>query len=1252
MLTLGLFGFQDLFGAEYDNTFIGGNGFWGDPDNWTAGVPTGDQSVFIPSRNFVTIQEGTVAEFETLLIGTGNPREGGYMVILGTLNGGNLYVNPDSLFIYRSHDPIYLSGDFILAGDATFSVQPDGGNVRFMLEAENVSLKTSSFMQSWSSGHNGFDSTRGDGPSGGLNSPSVGVAAEGGGHACNFSEPYLTTMGSAGGAFYSGSVLTEGGPGGGNILLKARNAMYMDGLVNVEGGNSTSGGAGGAITVMARDIFGSGSLYAHGGGAGSAYAAGDGGCVKVLYENTSTIGKSNATVLGGRYGTSGRGDSGLSFATRGTMPSLPPFTPGGSSGSGDLDTSLQCDNVRGISTPLSSSSVNEGALAFNNTSAPSSEYKACLYQSTDPVPPRRYFGGWVWNTNLGWISLGSFDAGASNTNRGVSTGSYEYRSYVDFTYDGSGEVTGGELYGYFWGDNMGWIRLNCDHSTYSYDGSAAPVGSDNYCGTSNHSVSISSVNPEGTANLTGYAWSDNLKWVNMEGTVIPLSDMFSGYTVEINPVPIQYPAGSGSVVELPEGQNPAANGLGAYQLEFVFKNTNLPEDDQNITFELFDDANVDFEVNMNDERWHQSREEDVDLPVDSHGDKYGLMYFDLNKDEFEKHTGVEKIHLESSLYYPKSYVPAEGSELAIESVDVLIDSGGTVYTVNLPVDVSLAFDVPYDLEMFQNRTGEDVTNQDTCEDIPGRNTGLDLEVGVGDPIMVCGGIDRGGRGSIRPINNQVDLEVTYDFSSIFDSTSFRVGFLSDTESGELSIGSILQNITTGFADLVLYLVVGIEGLEDDLSLDDFVTEASILSDVTYTIPVLNSRTGEAYQVTRPGPNIANAALSVAAANISGNIQSGAFQQIKSDVAARESGRAGSSRTVQRENMVKAVNEFVRSKDLGANCILGSTSPSGDALLRSLRLSNCEAKDGSRLHIFKFTGDKEGTFVPMSQLEEFVRTGGANPTIAANSTLVIEGANVIIDKDIYYTDGSGNVDSSKAFGLIVLKSNSGKGGHAYITSDVRDLRGHMYIDGSAFSVQDVAAAMNSSTVTGAPLGSRENRNLFYSQLAIAGSMLSQNTVGGALETPPKLGNNAIAADVEEAKKFDLNFWRYSPLQANIDTITYDDDGAPETPDVEMRVVRVCGSRATQDFNAPLRFPAGTLPLGAYPYDMFYSNTDRFFSTAAARLQALCWQESIGGVEVQESSYMEDVRDQGEPNSSTRVVNVMFEQVPDGLPVFSR
>lgn len=103
--------------------------------------------------------------------------------------------------------------------------------------------------------------------------------------------------------------------------------------------------------------------------------------------------------------------------------------------------------------------------------------------------------GWIWDTNLGYVSLSCDSSGQNN---GADCGSIEYGVKVD--------LATGEMSGWAWSDNMGWISFMCEgglNEGYS-------------CGSIDYSTSIDTTIGEELGVISGYAWADTVGWFDFE----------------------------------------------------------------------------------------------------------------------------------------------------------------------------------------------------------------------------------------------------------------------------------------------------------------------------------------------------------------------------------------------------------------------------------------------------------------------------------------------------------------------------------------------------------------------------------------------------------------------------------------------------------------------------------------------------------------------------------------------------------------
>lgn len=97
------------------------------------------------------------------------------------------------------------------------------------------------------------------------------------------------------------------------------------------------------------------------------------------------------------------------------------------------------------------------------------------------------------------------------------------------------------------------------------------------------------------------------------------------------------------------------------------------------------------------------------------------------------------------------------------------------------------------------------------------------------------------------------------------------------------------------------------------------------------------------------------------------------------------------------------------------------------------------------------------------------------------------------------------------GIIVLKDDTGVGGNIYITKDVKNIAAVLYADKSIISGNGTSYYSDAQTATG--------------QLFIEGSIISDNTIGGASMTPLKCPYNVTGCNDIVAKRYDLNFFRF-------------------------------------------------------------------------------------------------------------------------------
>lgn len=167
-------------------------------------------------------------------------------------------------------------------------------------------------------------------------------------------------------------------------------------------------------------------------------------------------------------------------------------------------------------------------------------------------------------------------------------------------------------------------------------------------------------------------------------------------------------------------------------------------------------------------------------------------------------------------------------------------------------------------------------------------------------------------------------------------------------------------------------------------------------------------------------------------------------------------------------------------------------------------------------------------------EDDVYVVGGSSTFSDPVTLVVRGANVYLNQNV--TGGR--------LGIIALEDD-GTGGNLYIDPSVTDVYANIFLDGSMFS--------KSSTYDGdLPTWASDELRVetLLNQLYLKGSLMSRNTLGGALDLDEDgqypLGDGTYTTDYDEALEYDLNSLRQFRLCFPIGA-----DGLPdETLDPEL------------------------------------------------------------------------------------------------------
>ncbi|MBI4232556.1 hypothetical protein HY605_04960, partial [Candidatus Peregrinibacteria bacterium] len=416
---------------------------------------------------------------------------------------------------------------------------------------------------------NGYGS--GEGPGAGEQGSSAGGAGHGGkgsvgigngiGIGGVFYDDYqLPKEGGSGGGIGQNRSTISGGNGGGSLEIIVGKDAIIDGKLAANGNNGLSeagnfgqnvasgGGAGGTIYLKALNLYGTGRIEANGGNGGviTGYigGGGSGGRVAIYYLNHSGtildgcgdgLSENCLNILAklGREGTNG--ENGTIFINK-----EPPPTPeeifidegpaqpiedqqdGNNGESPDENNAriqtLSCVKLYGktASWPLS---MGSGELNFDALTGSVESLSTCIHlnegskETIQPVGQDSYTGlgnvmeGWVWNTNVGWLSFNCKDIEQILGNDSFCELGSRYQVYRD---------KDGFLRGYGWGTKVGWVWFNfqdgCADCAQNGDADFRPRLDEIITDPNDLNV--------GKGLLHGYGWNPRVGYINLEGAFV------------------------------------------------------------------------------------------------------------------------------------------------------------------------------------------------------------------------------------------------------------------------------------------------------------------------------------------------------------------------------------------------------------------------------------------------------------------------------------------------------------------------------------------------------------------------------------------------------------------------------------------------------------------------------------------------------------------------------------------------------------
>lgn len=728
-----------------------------------------------------------------------------------------------------------------------------------------------------------------------------------------------------------------------------------------------------------------------------------------------------------------------------------------------------------------------GQLDFN---AFNHDYQACLESKKQSDNKLR---GWVWNTNLGYISFMC----KNGDNLGAACGNLIDYEVVANPNDGLGIP--GRVRGFAWNDATGWISMGCD---------ANGLNMGVACGGTQYGVKIAQVDNENGKtcvdpndpnktiaikkdDLYGYGWSDAIGWINFCGSHAYLFDpppsiitAHSRYEQSVVPVHSNGEDFYKIFVEIKEDgtlmkqQNPPAQVVldkiewenklradqiedcGAPPLKACVYNGTTPPAAPDFTWSGNDGAFIGYlkavaptgakdsiklkYIDVKIEGVINRLEEDKFFTFDPALEVIKVRSDAAQDADSDNLLGIVGIPTNHTITL-KHYFPSQNMQFKDTRVYTQLHNCSTDYSFKFLVDPDPS------LNQSNGTTSEDIDPQGADAVCPSK------------PGQTLSDVDQGSdQGHGTPAS---------DFVAKVDPNTGQ--YVRAIVAKALGKASTTTSKAFGVLARVAYTA----------------TDGITATSVRYISHIAK----EGSLINQAADVRGNVRLDVQKISISGSI-------------ARTIGEAAQSK---REPFYRTIKRLIKATDL--------LPPA------TVTFDNAKLNEPTSLYFYK--RDKKSA--PNTPCQIILKD---NAALAPNNniTIIAEGCDVYIDSDIV-------MPAKFELGVIALEDVSvntpRRGGNVYICADVTDISGlHIVADGGMLSYADCgnkATAINQND--GLPVFPKGAREMLKNQFTITGSIISNNTYGGSLLTPPILGDGTRLLKAEESYKariYDINFMRYA------------------------------------------------------------------------------------------------------------------------------
>lgn len=806
-----------------------------------------------------------------------------------------------------------------------------------------------------------------------------------------------------------------------------------------------------------------------------------------------------------------------------------------------------CEDIEGLGREVLVGGIpNSGVVNFEPEYEPLPEHTACVRDQA-ASDSKYQLEGWVWDTNLGWISL-YCPAGVSAMNQGIPcSGTYEggYGVYVDaLTY---------ELRGYAWGDNTGWISFNClddELGCTATNTHRVIVESDMDCQGEIYSIPniLPGLCPDHTID-NSFAWSDSVGWIDLHGVHIPINiPQVVDVTIGILPDPTCDDKATA----------PTSNNTDDYKITITMTEIEtgevIPQEDH--TFFIAPTW-------IDSVRYDQITD---NAPVEDHSsDNNGPVNKPFSATDFSWDSDAE-------LFYVPVTSAAPTSNLNYYTFGF---SNERFMLPDAMADITLN---PNELFMVNAEIAIYDTVAEQCIYPYSYTTGMDEATCFANPVLDVPPGYEAPNGTELCFAPAVDL-TEFNNLSADDTGTIAARY---TVADQISMEKSCTLADCSIATIDLIQEVGVGGFTFDPLTPQYVPDITFPAEHLYT-PLCNTYdanddpqcplTGEdasMYSIVRYTlgsaatqyysaklPRVFGTVVVNPVAEIFGNVYSTGVTNPQTGQTVRSLGDV--STNILRDTIVKNVAAIVAG--VAVDDAAGNVTVTADGTK-----FNISAGSGATL-----LPDSAGNPRVLYFRNKNVYLSDATDAVTwtGKRTIIVEGGSVFIDSNLY--NGVGAIDK---LGIIVLKDYAsdykGEQGHVYIAPSVTDIQANIFADGSVFSYD--GDPTNIVPLTGEPifLSESDRSTTLLNQLFITGSIASKNTIGGAVKTPEPIlgdGRRVTAAEGEyglnpsgrsQARLYDMNFLRYygfvferdpdtgHAIDQQLKLIDPDTAGDPDTP----------------------------------------------------------------------------------------------------------